>query len=199
MQFKQLPGKHKQFPGQPPPREGITPSQANPPREGITPSQVNTPPREGTVPSQASTTLPLATALPPGKAQCNHLQQQLSLPQAITTLPLALALPPREASTSQATALPSQVSTTLPLALALPPREASASQATGLPTREASTSLTTALPPREANALPWHPLSLPLPGKGSLLLRQIPPLRPLLTLTPLGPPSQVKLVTQLGL
>ena len=48
-------------------------------------------------------------------------------------------------------------------------------------------------------ALPWHPLSFPLPGKESLLLRQIPPLRPLLTLTPLGPPRQVKLVTQLGL
>ena len=51
----------------------------------------------------------------------------------------------------------------------------------------------------EKPALLQHPLSLPLPGKESLLLRPIPPLRPLLTLTPLGPPSQVKLVTQPGL
>ena len=48
-------------------------------------------------------------------------------------------------------------------------------------------------------ALLWHPLSLPLPGKESLLPRQITPLRPLLILTPLGPPRQVKLATQLGL
>ena len=57
---------------------------------------------------------------------------------------------------------------------------------------------TTALPPREASA----PLASTLPPttREEITPSQAnTPLRPLLTLTPLGPPSQVKLATQPGL
>ena len=69
---------------------------------------------------------------------------------------------------------------------------------TALPPGEASTSLATALPPGEASA----PLASTLPPttrEGTTPFQANTPLRPLLTLTPLGPPSQVKLVTQPGL
>ena len=89
-----------------------------------------------------------------------------------------LALPPGEASTPPASALPVQ-------ALALPPGEASTSQATALPPGEASTSLATALPPNNREGI--------TPSQANT------PCRPLLTLTPSGPPRQVKLATQLGL
>ena len=99
---------------------------------------------------------------------------------------------------SLATALPSQASTTLPLASALPPGEPSTCQATALPPREASTSLATALPPRETSAPP-APTLPPNTREGITPSQANTPLRPLLTLTPLGPPRQVKLATQLGL
>ena len=86
----------------------------------------------------------------------------------------------------------------MPPALALPPGEASASLATALPPREASTSPATALPPGEASTPPASTLP-PTTREGITPSQANTPLRPLLTLTPLGPPRQVKLVTQLGL
>ena len=98
-----------------------------------------------------------------------------------------LALPPGEASTPPASALPVQ-------ALALPPGEASTSQATALPPGEASASPATALPPGEASTPPASTLP-PNTREGITPSQANTPL----TLTPLGPPRQVKLATQLGL
>ena len=70
--------------------------------------------------------------------------------------------------------------------------------ATALPPGEASTSLATALPPGEASAPPASTLP-PTTREGITPSQANTPLRPLLTLTPLGPPRQVKLATQLGL
>ena len=70
--------------------------------------------------------------------------------------------------------------------------------ATALPPREASTSPATALPPGEASTPPASTLP-PTTREGITPSQANNPLRPLPTLTPLGPPSQVKLVTQPGL
>ena len=119
-----------------PPREGITPSQANPPT--TTPSQTNTPPREGIIPSQANTILPREASMPP-----------------------ATALPPRKASASPATALPPGEASA-PLASTLPPatREGITPSQANTPLRPLLT-LTPLGPPRQVKLA----ITLGLPGK----------------------------------
>ena len=131
-------------------------------------------------------------------ASCNLNNSQVNpplgkvspLPRLTLLLPgkeslLLRQIPPREGTS------PSQANTT-------PPREASAPPATALPPGEASASPATPLPPGEASTPPASTLP-PTTREGITPSQANTPLRPLLTLTPLGPPSQVKLVTQPGL